>query len=627
MVLGVLAAVSAPAPVSAHAFLATTEPAQGERLPSPPTELTLGLSEPVVAVSTRVTLERFGSREVDLGRPSFADGGRVVRVPTPSLDAGVYAMAWHVVSAVDGHESAGEMAFAVGEGSGQIPAATTDVEGTDWLSVVSGWLFFGGSAVAGGGLLAAWIGVPGAGSPGRRRLVQLALMTAVGAALLRLPGLPAGTSGVAWLLFAATLLALAAVLAGARPGSFAPLLAAAGGWTAWSTRSHAAAEGTFGLALDALHLTAGVLWTGALVHLGITLWQRRRTGWEEVRDAVRRYGRVAAGLVLVLALAGVASALRLLPEVADLWSTGYGVLILAKLLLLALAVTVAVAARRRGLHRPGPRLTRRLVTTEALLLAAALGLAGVLAQIAPPRPAGAAETALGPTPIEGAVTRAAGLAGSLTVDVQAGDGRVDLAILSPSGGVDGAAVDIDARLPDSREVDLRPRPCGPGCFTMGLGLPEGTTHLDVTARAPGWEGGTTTLDLHWPPGASTPQRFDTMVAALQEAPTLRFTERVSSGPGPKEPGSPETGGVTMSGEEFLALMPYAGGGVTDVRSEPGDPSAFSFYLPGSRMYFEVRVDPEGRPIEQRLVNPGHEIRYRLAYPDGRPAAPSSDSVS
>lgn len=616
-----------PAPVSAHAFLATTEPAQGERLPSPPTELTLRLSEPVVAASTRVTLERIGGEQADLGRPSLLEDGRVVRVPTPSLDEGVYAMSWHVVSAVDGHESAGEMAFAVGQGSGDIPAAATDAEGTDRLSVVSGWLFFGGSALAGGGLLASWIGVPGAGSPRRRRLVQLALMTSVGAALLRLPGLPAGTSGVVWLLLAATLLALAAVLAGARPGSLAPLLAAAGGWTAWSTRSHAAAQGSLGLALDAVHLTAGVLWTGALVHLGITLWQRRRTGWEEVRDAARRYGRVAAGLVGVLALAGVVSALRLLPEVADLWSSGYGVLILAKLLLLALAVAVAVAARRRGLRRRGPRLTRRLVTAEALLLAAALGLAGVLAQIAPPRPAGAAETVLGPPPIEGTVTRAAGLAGSLTVDVQAGDGRVDLAILSPSGGVDGADVGIDARLPDSREADLLPRPCGPGCFTMRLDLPEGTTRLDVTARAPGWGGGTTTLGLRWPPGPSTPQRFDTMVAALREAPILRFTERVSSGPGPKAPGSPATGGVTMSGDEFLALMPYAGGGVTDVRSEPGDPSAISFYLPGSRMYFEVRVDSEGRPVEQRLVNPGHEIRYRLAYPDGRPAAASSDNLS
>ena len=77
----------------------------------------------------------------------------------------------------------------------------------------------------------------------------------------------------------------------------------------------------------------------------------------------------------------------------------------------------------------------------------------------------------------------------------------------------------------------------------------------------------------------------------------------------------------MTGAELVALMPWAGGGVIDVRPVDGQADAFTFYLPGSRMLFEVRTGADGRLRDQRMVNPGHEIGYRFTY--GPAEGPSS----
>ncbi len=117
-----------------------------------------------------------------------------------------------------------------------------------------------------------------------------------------------------------------------------------------------------------------------------------------------------------------------------------------------------------------------------------------------------------------------------------------------------------------------------------------------------------TAQLHWPPPAQ-PARFGRMVAAMRDVPALQLTELVSSGV--------STGARTeaeMSGEPFIALMPWANGGVVDVRPVPGDDSRFSFYLPGSSMLLTVRVDEHGRLTEQRMVNLGHEVDHRFPYP-------------
>ena len=83
------------------------------------------------------------------------------------------------------------------------------------------------------------------------------------------------------------------------------------------------------------------------------------------------------------------------------------------------------------------------------------------------------------------------------------------------------------------------------------------------------------------------------------------------------------GAAAKGGAALVQLMPWAGGGVTDVRPVPGEPDRFTFYLPGSFTWFDVTVDDQDRLIRQRLVNAGHDIRYRFRYgPPDEPPPPA-----
>jgi putative copper resistance protein D len=122
------------------------------------------------------------------------------------------------------------------------------------------------------------------------------------------------------------------------------------------------------------------LWLAPLlfIHLGIvafwfgSLWPLRQVTALEVRaDAaavVTAFSVAAVWLVPVIALAGAAMALLLLPDVAALWQP-YGRLLLTKVGLFALLMGLAALNRLRltpGLARGEKRAPARLCTTIAL---------------------------------------------------------------------------------------------------------------------------------------------------------------------------------------------------------------------------------------------------------------------
>lgn len=630
LLLAVVAAWLLPAGVSrAHPFLAATDPVEGARLPTGPEGIGLQFSEPVVTDAITIAVRRGGREEVETPRPRLESGGAVVRQPLPDADAGVYVVSWHVTSAVDGHESAGEFAFAVGAAGADVPSSTTGPADVDGVAAAATWPFFAGLAVAAGGLVGPAL-LP-ATSGRRRAWVRAGTTVALVGLAVRawLEGFPAAapTAADVSLAVASASLLLAVPTAALRSSlPAATLLAVA--VIAWSARSHVATgEGVPGWLLDAVHLAAAALWAGALASVVAALWRAPAGERAGVLSGARRYARSAVVLVAVVAGTGVVQAALLLPEPSTLWTTGYGRVITVKTVLFVAALVAATVARRRALARSQPGLLRRLTTGETSALAGVLAAAAVLVNATPPQPATATGSLLGPPPIAGAVVHDMGLAGALTIDVAAGAERLDVAVLSPSGGVDGATVDLVARHPDGTSADLHPRPCGAGCFTQEFSLEDGETQLTVTARAPGWTGGTMRARLDWPPPPERPDIFARMVAAMRAAPAIRVSESVYSGPDGADPGPPGGPGVRMSGRQFVTAMPWAGGGVVDVRPLPGDPSRFSFYLPGSRMYFEVRVDDAGRLVEQHLVNRGHEIDYRFRYPDGGRDHPDGGTAS
>lgn len=596
--------VSLPFPARAHSFLVDTRPGQGERLERSPAELVFQFTEAVVPALVDVSVT--GNRAaVAIGPAQLESEGRVVRIPILEPVDGVTVVSWHVTSEVDGHESAGELAFAVGD-AGALPAATTNqpARGDTWWR----WLFLGGLSLGAGSLVASMTG-----QLSTARWVVLSRLGLTAAAIS--PAVVYITTGPGPLtvatvgLGAAALFLATAALTSAEARRLPTLVLVGVGVLAWSARSHTATiRGVLGMLADAAHLAGAALWFGTLGLLAVTLWRTRHSG-EPVLDRARKYSRWALRAVIVLAAAGLASALTVLTGLADLWATGYGRLLSLKILLFSVALGLATTGRWRALRQDRAGMLRRLVTIEVVLVAAIMATSGLLAGTAPPALATTGDALLGPPRLQGPVARVAGLAGNMTIGVHAGDRRLDLLVYNSStGGIEDARLEATATLPDGTGLDLHPRPCGAGCFTQHLDLPEGITTLSVTVHSDQWTGGTADLTLHWPPPAQQEELLEQVITTMRAVEELTLVETVTSGPGAEA-----TTTATLSGDTFIDLEVYAEGDIDEVSVLPGG-DGIRLYLPGSRILIDLHLDSQNRILRERIVSPGHEITRDFTYP-------------
>jgi copper transport protein len=587
----------------AHSFLVATSPAQGERLASPPQVIVLEFSEDVDPSSVVLGLRAAAGRSVETVDPHVAGGGLEVRMPVGDrLGDGIYVAAWEALSAVDGHGTSGEFAFAVGDAGGEIPQRVTSSE-TSRLGVVASWVFFVGLAVAAGALVLRAAGsrdVPGT------MTVQAGLVLTIAGALASLT--VAGSERLL-LLFCIEALAVALLAVALRWPVAAPLVAVAVAAGMWAGQSHGTAQhGAVGWFVDVVHLAAGSAWAGSLVLVVWVGWRLRRAG-ESWIPLVRSYARVAIGLAAALGVAGGIAAVELLPTWRAVWETGYGQLVVTKAALFAAAVMLAVVGRW-GLRRRRADRLRGSMTVEGTFLVAALVVAALLVNGAPPEPTSAAEQLLGPTPLAQPLVRDAGLAGQLNVDVAADGDRLDVKVFTPSGPVRGTTALIHAQAPDGSSSDLVPRPCGPGCFTQPFHLAQGISLVHVTVTAPDWTPGSYEARLVWPPGRPATDLLAETVDRMRDVPELTMTETVSSGPD-----AVATGTFTIDGARLIAAEPYAAANLDEVRLLPGPPRELMLYLPGSQIYGTLELDDAGRIARARLVTRGHEITREFSYPD------------
>ncbi|WP_407706543.1 copper resistance D family protein [Streptomyces scopuliridis] len=128
-----------------------------------------------------------------------------------------------------------------------------------------------------------------------------------------------------------------------------------------------------GTALTVVHLTAASLWTGGLLYVLRTMWLRRGDP-AGAREVLARYARLAGWLFAALAATGTLSTLRRLP--ADVvFSTAYGRVLIAKLLLVSVVSGLALTARhrlRRGADAGPPARAELAVLAVIVLLSAIL---------------------------------------------------------------------------------------------------------------------------------------------------------------------------------------------------------------------------------------------------------------
>jgi copper resistance protein D len=183
-------------------------------------------------------------------------------------------------------------------------------------------------------------------------------------------------------LVAAALVCLVTALGPRTPAvAVATVGLAALGMTSRTLIGHLSASTVGGLAI-ALHALAAALWCGSLAALVLTVDRRGR--WARV---LPRFSRMSLLCVAVLLAGGIVGAVVALPSVSALYATGYGRLLLAKIVM-TVALTV-LAWRNRTMWLPAARTHRASSQVSnlrsrvelagmgvALTLAAALAVTG-----------------------------------------------------------------------------------------------------------------------------------------------------------------------------------------------------------------------------------------------------------
>jgi copper transport protein len=451
----------------AHAVLLESRPGDGQRLESPPAELTLRFDEPVEVRSLGLVGSDGTRRRLDPG-----GGGTTLSAPLPPLPQGTYVATWRLVSA-DGHPIAGSLVFGVGAAAD--PGAAPTATGTPLALLAAHGLAraasYAGSLAGAGALLALALLGGNAAFPARhaRRLALLGAMlgagatvaaTALGHAVLA-EGVPdpgalardtaAALGGAAPAL---RLLGLGAVAAGALLRPVARVAGPAGALAvaaSYAVTGHTAPLGLPPVTVALLlHLLGVAFWLGSLPPL---LRATRDVPADALRPLMSEFSAVAVVLVPLLALSGLGLAWVLVGDLPGLTGTGYGALLAGKALLVSAMLGLAALNRRRltpalGRDADAPRRLRRSIAAEIAVAAAVLVVTATLTSVPPPAAHGARSW-----------LRDA-LEGPLTLSAEAGPLRATLSLATSRPGWN--ALDLRLEGGDAARATLRLSSAGLG---------------------------------------------------------------------------------------------------------------------------------------------------------------------
>jgi copper transport protein len=415
LVLVSLAALALPATAFAHASLVRGYPAFRERLVRSPYEVVLRFDQSVTALPHSIVVLTGDGKNV--AAPARAiPAKRAIVARLPKLPRGPYTVRWQAMSN-DGHVVSGVYTFGV-----RVPAPlvteAVGAQGPTRTEDLVRWAYFLALALVVGGTGFRLLIVRGP-LPARaeRRFYWVTGIGAVGvleagiaAFLLRaedalqlpfgrflygdLSPISGGTRfGVAFITmelgfaFVAALLYLA-WLTGRRVLLWPVLVAGLCFASGLSLSGHSSADaGHSWLSelADWVHLSAAMLWVGGLVQLVAVVWPAAPA---LRRMAFLRFSRLATVLVALLLVAGTYLSVLRLPHVHDLWTTGYGHVLLLKLGLVALALTWGavhhfIAVPRIDSAGVAGRLSRSMLGESAVAMAVLL-VAAVLVDSSPP---------------------------------------------------------------------------------------------------------------------------------------------------------------------------------------------------------------------------------------------------
>jgi len=443
--LSCLVLVGLIAPAYAHANLARSDPAANTILASSPNQVTLYFTEQVEPKLTGAAVYDSSGKEVDTGYHVNSGDGTTLIITLPSLSSGVYTVAWHAISAVDGHHTSGSFSFGVGNVT--IPITQNDnnsftfpspADALDrWLNILADTIFLGGSIF----VLSVW-----APTISRRRnkpstivcrkiesrskllLVSAAIIGLIATTLsliiesFTVAGSPSLTAvlgaaytilstrlGTVWMLRMLTMLAATSVsmiMLRARniPRNILLVNLGIGLCLSLTTSltSHNAAATDYSplinLLSDWAHLLAVGVWVGGLAYLTIAIGSLTEIKRGFLGDLVRRFSFVAIISVGVIGLTGVYNLLLELGSISALYTTEYGATLLVKSAVFGVMLVfgginqfflydrVARPKTNRTNHRQGGRWLRRFnisLRTEITLGIIILLVVGILTASSP----------------------------------------------------------------------------------------------------------------------------------------------------------------------------------------------------------------------------------------------------
>ncbi len=386
---------------AAHANYVKSNPAADARLAKSPTEIRVTFSEPPDPRNSDIAvLDPSGTRLDTRIVTAAPDEDDTLRVGVPALPDGGYLVSWAVVSIVDGHQTRGAFAFAIGSaalpGVPDLPSAPPPAP----LELAGRLLCFAGVAITlGGSLFLLFIRRPVENDERRRarRLVWAggSLLVLGSTLMLASYGTAVPSRLLLFLVARAGLgaAAIAVLLVGTLADESRHAATALLGLVAALTLtlvSHAAAGGTpLAVALDLIHVIAISIWSGGVLTLLIVTTPAAATDARALGATVWRFSLTALVAVAVIVTTGVVQSFDRLVLIWDLVETPYGIALLAKILLLVpllglgmLNLVVWGPRMRRGVPARAPLV--RGVTAESILFVAVLGAAAYLTAAAPP---------------------------------------------------------------------------------------------------------------------------------------------------------------------------------------------------------------------------------------------------
>lgn len=497
------------APVFAHASLESSVPAANSVIETSPPEIVLDFDEDIEASLATIRVFDADQQPVGVGAAGPGADATIVTATLPALDDGLYAVVWRVTSA-DGHVVDGAFSFQVGSGDvgdgndliaqvsqgngvdpglkwayglarwfaltgailliglglwsvqgrpqlGTLPAVNRTMWAAWTVFVVGGFAtfgFFGAQAKGGTSADALSPSVWGdvAGTDTGRALLVRAILAVVLGLLLRVWHRHSATwwQGLAGV---ASLLAFVASSASGHPNSLSPRLL-------W-------------IAVDVVHLVAIAVWVGGL--FALLLAGRDWLAEPEAVRPVRRYSSSALVAVPVIAVTGVAQALKLTGSLDDVTATTWGRMLLGKVVLVVVMVALG-AVSRWLLHHDGPSALRRTVLVEGVIGLVVIALAaGMVGQ--PPRAAAPA------IPFNQQITSNGVIAAISISPGSVGSNEIHV-LITPPGGSLTAISNLTARV----ALPAKDIPNSPVTLTS-----EGVNHYSGTITFP--ESGEWTLQL------------------------------------------------------------------------------------------------------------------------------------